>query len=168
MKRLAILWIIVGTPVAAGPIDDAARPCLVERLDQARAACLGYIADEREAKTEGRIATATVDLQAATAEEIQAFERELEISQKRWRDRVQAECRRYFPGDQVAYQRCRLGEAIARDKVVRTTLDQARVRMGLDPLARVPDEIEVLIPLPDAPAGPDADLRVPLVVPIRP
>jgi len=32
----------------------------------------------------------------------------------------------------------------------------------------VPEEVEVLIPLPGAPAGPGADIRVPLTIPVQP
>ena len=165
---LSVGIVLVALSVRAGPVDDAARPCLIERLTQAKAACLGAIADSLDAKVEARIAGATADMQGAVASEIQSFERQLAISQKRWRDRVQSECRRYFPDDAVSYQTCRLGQVIERDDVVKSTLDTARARMGLTTTAEIPDEIEVLIPLPDAPAGPDADLRVPLVVPIQP
>lgn len=165
MKRIGIILSFVAVPALAGPIEDAARPCLIERLDTARAACLGVIADQWIAKTEGRIAVATIDLQAANAKELKAFERDLEVSQHFWRDRMESACR---SDDPVAYQECRLGSALERDGVVRDVLAEARAKMGLRPVIEVPSEIEVLIPLPVPPAGPDADVRIPLVVPVQP
>lgn len=166
MLRIAVMFALIATAPAAQAPDW---PCRVERLDRAKAVCLGAEADRRALATEALIAAATADLQGAFGTEIRTFERELARSQRLWRQRVRDECRAIAAGDRVAYQACRLEQAVDRHARVAESLDIARDRLGAAPLYDPDlDSVEVLIPLPDAPGGPDSDVRIPLTVPIRP
>lgn len=166
MLRLALALIALSTPAIGA---EPGRACVIERLTQAKAACLEVEAETRAAGIEARIATATSDLQAAYGPEIRAFEAELAASQARWRYEVDQVCRTRAAGDAVAFQTCRLAETVARSEQVDESLAIARERLGALTAADLGlDNVEVLIPLPNAPGGPAADLRVPLVVPVRP
>ena len=166
MIRVVALVLLLCSPAWG---QDLERFCIVERLANAKAACLGVEADTRAERIEARIAAATSDLQAAFGPEIRTFEAQLLKAQIRWRAQVRADCKALAEGDKVAFQTCRLQQVLARDELVRETLDTARARLGASP-AYDPDleSVEVLIPLPGLANGPDADLRVPLIVPIRP
>ncbi len=171
MRMLVVcltLALTTGTSVAEPP---EARPCRVERLDFAKAACLGYAADVIEARIEAQLVQATAELQGAYASEILEFEDALRRNQLDWRADVQAECRDQTPGT-VAFQSCRIEAAQAREGQVREALAvlQDRFGTGTDYQIAVPDAVEVLVPLslPPRAGGPDVDVRLPLILPIFP
>ena len=169
MPRTVFVMVMVSLMSAtamAGPQIMAEQACLVERLPQARAACFGALADQINLRIDSRIEASTADLQTASAAEIRAFERELRASQRRWLRQVKEECRLAAPDDKVAFQECRLSTAKARLQTVTETLNTARVQLGAAPLMDQTDSVEVLIPLPGVPNGPDADIRVPLEIPV--
>ena len=62
--------------------------------------------------------------------------------------------------------RCQLRATMARRDLVRAELNKMRLQFGQTPLMPIPDEFEVLVPLPDPPAGPAVDPRLPLRIPL--
>jgi len=166
--------LMLGASAPAVSAQERGEPgfaCLIERLDAARANCLGLEADRIALDTESLIARATGDLQALDAAEIAAFEASLRRSQARWRREVVRVCRRAAAGDPVAFAECRLQETAARAGEVAAALETARVSLGAPPLEpgpEVPESVEVLIPLPGPPGGPRSRVRVPLEVPVLP
>lgn len=169
MHRFLILLLLWPASVGAQARGEPGFACLIERLDLARAACLGVEADRVETGTQALLARATGDLQALSAQEIIAYEAALRSSQQRWRAGVVTACRLEADGDRVVFARCRLEETVARADLVAKTLDEARENLGAPALTTgpdIPDSVEILIPLPAAPGGPDAPIRVPIEVPL--
>lgn len=160
-------------PVAGLALDRALLPrdCRVERLEHALVACLDHVADQIGASMNARIALATSDLQAATGPELIALDQGLKRAQERWRLAVSAACE-VSTSEKIERALCRLEATKLRKARVEETLAELRSRMGADPLYPIPDPdaVEVLIPLelPPGIGGPDADVRVPLLVPVTP
>ena len=165
---LLVLW-----PVAPFSQERAQLPreCRVERMAFALAACLDHAADRTENRIGARIAGATSDLQYATGPELVALDRGLRRAQANWRLAVTAACE-VSSSDQVGRAFCRWEATRLRAERVEETLADLRTRMGADPLYPIPDAdaIEVLIPLelPPGIGGPDADVRLPLSIPVTP
>ena len=171
MRLLLVLLVLL--PGAGFSQERALLPreCRVERMAFALAACLDHAADRAENRMNARIAAATSDLQYATGPELVALDRGLRRAQANWRLAVVAACE-VSSSDQVGRAFCRWEATRLRAERVEEMLADLRTRMGADPLYPVPDTdaVEVLIPLelPPGIGGPDADVRVPLTVPITP
>lgn len=174
MQKIAIAALVffaglIGPMVPAAPPELVARHCRVERMPQARAACINLVADERGTALEGRIFSATAQIQATTGPELRAFEDGLRTAQDRWRIDLAAAC---ATEDPVAEARCRLSGVLAREEQVADLLDGALAELGAPPMVR-PDDfgaVEVTIPL-RPPSGTDrtgAFVDLPLLVPLRP
>lgn len=176
MERIVlIIALAVGSALpalASDPLTAAMRPCVVERLERAAAACIAAIADERLARLEVRLSAMVSEVQGATGAEIRALEATLGETQTRWHDLTEAHCDPLSMDGPVAYETCRLTEVLMREDSV----DELYARSVAPlipvptPQIRVPDEVEVLVPL-DTPAtigGPDATVRLPLSVPVQP
>jgi hypothetical protein len=165
-----LLLVMIPFPGWANEFDRVSAPCRIERLAQARAACLANISDVQQMAIDRRLAAATSDLQAATGPEIRAFEASLAQSQAAWQEAMLSTCEAAAQ-TVVEFEACRLNELIKRNRIVKTTLDASLAELGAGPAYRVPipDSVEVLVPLvPPIVAGPAADLRVPLVLPLQP
>lgn len=170
LQILTGLLLLMPMSAAASDFDQASYPCRIERLEQALAACLGHIADRRLADIDHALLHATSGLQAATGPEILAFEANLAASQSAWLSQMVSGCTSASETI-VEFHACRLDQTLTRQQIVDETLEQALADLGAIPAYRVPvpDAVEVLVPLvPPTLAGPDADIRVPLVIPIRP
>ena len=109
---------------------------------------------------------------AATGPELRAFDKGLRRSQDAWRLAATSACEVSSGGARVQEALCLLEAAKLRRDRLEASLAELRSRMGADPLYPVPDAdaVEVLIPLelPPGIGGPDADVRVPLTIPITP
>lgn len=165
--RFLVLILLV--PFVARAAEPQA--CRIERLDHARAACLGYHADLVLLAMDEAVAGTTSTLQAAYADEILTFEAGLRRSQEDWLRKMETGCRRAAPDDPVGYQTCRLQAAKRRRARLDATLADLQERLGATPSPGfdVPEEVEILIPL-GIPGGngPDSEARVPLTIPITP
>ena len=141
-----------------------AAECRVEPTARGRAQCLRHMADIAHARLDALIAGATADMSAATGPELRQFEAALRAEQARWRDAADATCR--GAGTPVAVEECRLAATRERLLTVRAQLAAARERLGLAPPLEMPDEVEILVPLPSPPGGPPARTRLPFSVPV--
>ena len=115
---------------------------------------------------DAEIASSTVDLMALSAKQLIRLERELRRSQRKWLRQMRRTCRSGSETS-IGIARCRLREMAARRDLVRAVLNKMRLQFGQAPLMPTPDEFEVLVPLPDPPAGPDVDTRLPLRIPLN-
>ncbi|MEM6660930.1 MAG: hypothetical protein AAF666_02020 [Pseudomonadota bacterium] len=153
-------------PAQAADLNAVSRPCRVEILDIARAHCLDHLADQRELAIEGLIGKALSDLQGLRAADLIRFDRELRDSQGAWSDGVRASCEADHGDDLPGRALCRLAAALERSAKVKELLNEARDRLGAAPLPDLdPQQVETFVPLPDPPAGPDVDSRLPVVIP---
>ena len=174
MRVILLLFLLCCPVLAVAGSDDAAheaaRPCRVERLDIAFAACVDHLSDQREALMEARIGQVLSSIQAATQPELTALETRYFTSQDLWRDRVGAACPKAFPEAPRARALCRLTAIIEREAQLRLSLARAADDLGgaLPHEIPVPDAVEVLVPLPGVPNGPDQTVRVPLTIPVTP
>ena len=111
------------------------------------------------------IASSTVDLMALNAKQLIRLERELRRSQRKWLRQMRRACQ---SGSETSLDiaRCQLRATMARRDLVRVELNKMRLQFGQATLMPIPDEFEVLVPLPDPPAGPDVDTRLPLRIPL--
>ena len=143
-------------------LPQAAPACLEEATEHGRIACLDHLADLRLAEMELWLATAAASAQGATAAGIVEFERGLYIDQTRWRRGLERSCR--DRGGRLAQRKCRLDRIDARERQLRQVLDAARLASGAAPDLVLPDQVEVLVPLPAGPNGalPYLDLEIPL------
>ena len=172
MRMLALILFLC--PVASLAQDRTLLPreCRVERLEHAMTACLDHVTDRVTARMDARIALTTSDLQAATGPELRDLDAGLRRSQASWRLAAESACEVSSGDDRVRRALCRLETANLREDRLEQSLAQLRSQLGADPLYPIPDAdaVEVLIPLelPPGIGGPDADVRVPLFVPVTP
>lgn len=153
---LLVLWPGVGW---AGAL-----PCGYEPTERSRAHCLDALTDGLRMRIDAEIGASTVDLMALNARQLRTLERGLKTAQRDWRRQVDRACR--DGAGRVAAATCRLRATVERRRKVRAELSEMRERLGMSPLIAIPDEYEVLVPLPDPPAGPDVDPRLPLRIPL--
>jgi hypothetical protein len=163
-----IAALLAGT-AGAETLERAERPCLAELLRGAQAACLGYLADERDAAMEARIASTLSGLQAAYPGELRVLTIRYREAQAAWRVAVEEGCE---DDDIVFEQRCRLAAVLARAKDVAESLARASADLGGRPEAEipVPEAVEIVIPLelPPGVGTGDETVSVPLWVPVLP
>lgn len=114
---------------------------------------------------DAHIGASTVDLMALSARSLVRLDRQLRKSQRDWYRNMIRDCRAE-PDPPLGAATCRLRETLARRDRVHKELAQMRLQLGQAPIIPVPDEFEILIPLPDPPAGPDVDARIPLRIPL--
>ena len=170
MRLILLAALIPASLAMADAVREATRPCRVERLDRAYAACVEHLATQRIVAMEARIGQVLSGLQAAYQPEISALETRYAKAQHRWRRAVGAGCARAFAEDIRGKANCQLAAALQRETQVDASLARAADDLGgalvLD--IPVPDAVEVLVPLPGAPNGPGHVVRVPLAVPVTP
>lgn len=170
MVRSALIWSSVLLAGAAGAVtlERAERPCASELLRGAYAVCLGYVAEEREAAMEARIASTLSGLQAARPSEQRALAIRYREAQSAWRTAVAEGC---DDEDVVFVQRCRLAAVLDREEEVAESLARAAADLGgaADPGIPLLDFVEVFIPLDlrDGRGG-GVQVSVPLWVPVLP
>ena len=171
MVRLVLIGMVVLFAGTAGAqtLERAERPCHTELLRRAYALCLGYVADEREAAMQARIASTLSGLQAARPPELRALAIRYRNAQAGWRAAVEEGC---DDEDDVFVQRCRLAAVLAREDQVAESLARASADLGGpdETGILVPEEVEVLIPL-ELPPGigrGDELVSVPIYVPVLP
>lgn len=159
-----VIAVLLAGPDRAGADD----PCRAERQPRALAACLGHLADRRDAAVEARIAVGLAGLQAADAATLRALGAQYRRAQARWRAVVGAQCAARHPADAVARAHCRLEAVEIRARQVALSLDRAAADLGGPaPPALDPEYVELLLPL-ELPGGPKAEARLPVAVPMAP
>ena len=168
LAQICPMLLLVGT-AAAETLERAERPCLPELLRGAQAACLSYLAEERDAAMEARIASTLSGLQAAYPGELRALATRYREAQAAWRIAVAEGC---SDEDIVFEQRCRLAAVLAREEEVAASLARASADFGRppEPEIPVPEAVEVVIPLelPPGVGTGDETVSVPLWVPVLP
>ena len=171
MDRFALICIaalLAGT-AGAQTLERAERPCLAELLRGAQAACLDYLAEQRDAAMEARIASTLSGMQAARPASLRALAIRYREAQAAWRVAVAEGC---ADDDGVLEGRCRLAAVLAREEEVAESLARAAADLGGAPEAEVvvPEAVEVLIPLEPPPGGGmgDPKVRLPVWVPVLP
>lgn len=171
MVRLATMCMGLALAGTAGAqtLERAERPCQTELLRGAWAACLSYVADQRDAAMEARIASALSGLQAARPGDLRALASRYRDAQAAWRVAVEEGCE---DEDIVFEQRCRLAAVLAREDEVAESLARASADLGGPSETEIlaPDVIEIQIPL-ELPAGVGMRgelVSVPLWVPVLP
>ena len=165
---ISIALLLAGT-AGADTLDRVERPCQTELLRRAQAICLGYLADERDAAMEARIASTLSGLQAARPRELRALAIRYRGAQAEWRAAVDEGC---AGDDVVLVERCRLAAVLVREEEVALSLARASADFGgaAAPAFPTPDAVELLIPLelPPGIGSGDERMRVPLRVPVLP
>jgi hypothetical protein len=171
MTRTALICVSLLVPFTAASqtLERAERPCLAELLRGAQAACLSYLAEERDAAMEARIASTLSGFQAARPFQLRALAIRYREAQAAWRDAVSEGC----DDDDILFeQRCRLAAVLEREEEVADSLVRASADLGGPPEPEIlsPDAVEVLIPLelrPGIGRG-DEQISIPLWVPLLP
>jgi hypothetical protein len=174
MYRISLICVtalLAGT-AGAETLERVERPCLTELLRGAQAVCLGYVAEQRDAAMEARIASTLSGLQAAYPGELRELAIRYREAQAAWRAAVEEGCGEEGEGDIVFEQRCRLAAVLAREEEVAASLARASADLGGPPETEVlvPEAVEVVIPL-ELPPGigtGDETVSVPLWVPVLP
>ena len=170
MRHLLVAALIPANLAMADPVRETSRPCRVERLDHAYAACVEHLAAQRIAAMEAKIGHVLSGLQAAYQPELTALETRYATAQKNWKAGIERGCADTFTDRPRAMADCRLSAVLAREAQLTESLARAADDLGG---ARphdipVPDAVEVLVPLPGVPNGPGQIVRVPLTVPVTP
>ena len=162
------MWLLAGA-ASAETLERAERPCLTELLRGAQAACLDYLAEQRDAAMEAQIASTLAGLQAARPAELRALAIRYREAQAAWRAAVAEGC---GDDDIVFEQRCRLAAVLARAEEVAESLVRAAADLGglHGSDFPAPEVVEVLIPLELSPGigTGDEQISVPLWVPVLP
>lgn len=166
---LICVMVLLAGRTAADTLERAERPCLAELLRGAVAVCLGYVAEQRDAAMEARIASTLSGLQSAYPGELKELTIRYREAQAAWRVAVEEGC---SDEDAVFAQRCRLAAVLAREAEVAESLARASAELGGPPelAVPVPEEVEVVIPLglPPGVGTGDETVSVPLWVPVLP
>lgn len=169
LNLLVVVSVTPIAPIAAETLERAERNCATELLQRARAACLDYLAEQRELAIEARIASTLAGLQAARPAELRALAIRYRDSQAAWRSAVEEIC---MDEDVLSEQRCRLAAVLARDEEVSESLARAGENLGgpAEPEIFGLDEVDVWIPLelPPGVGTGDEVIGVPLWVPLLP
>ncbi len=171
MLRFSLISLLVSLAGTAGAetFDRAERPCHAELLRGAYAVCLSYVAEQRDAAMEARIASTLSGLQAARPAELQALAIRYRDAQAAWRVAVEEGC---DDDDVVFVERCRLAAVLEREAEVAESLTRAAADLGGWPETEIalPDAVEVLISLqlPPGVGTGDEIVSVPLWVPVLP
>ncbi len=174
MHRFSLICVtaLLAVPAGAETLERAERPCLTELLRGAQAACLGYVADQRDTAIEARIASTLAGLQAAYPSELRALAILYREAQAAWRLAVEEGCGDESDGDIVFEQRCRLAAVLAREEEVAESLARASADLGGPPETEVlvPEAVEVVVPLelPPGVGTGDETVSIPLWVPVLP
>lgn len=161
------IWMLA-ISAGAGPTTDS---CRVERLARAKSACLAQVFDQGVLAMAQDISHLVSRLQAATASELIALERQYWRAQANWQRAVDRACRTAHARDRVAFQYCRIGTLAEREAELALSLARAGEDFGAPPDYQVPipDAVEVLIPLQvPVPLPGGGEVRLPLSVPINP
>ena len=169
MQQFAVICLnlLLASPAIAETLDRVERSCASEFLQGARAACLGYLAEQREMAMEAQIASTLAGLQAASAAELRALAIRYRDAQATWRAEVAQDC----SGEDALYQqRCRLAAVLAREEEVSESLARAAADLGGPEPPPRPEGVEVYVPL-ELPRGvgrKGVEVGVPLWVPVLP
>lgn len=166
MKWILVIAVLGGAAGARAAEVDAviARGCGGEPFR--RAPCVAELAEGVVARIEERIAEGTSGLQGASARELRTFERGLRQSQADWAARVARSCA--VQPNALAEARCQLGAALAREDQVVQALAEAGAQAGAAAAFVLPEKLEIFVPLPRAPGGPDLGLGLDLEFPLPP
>ncbi len=154
----------------AEDLRTVTRSCRIERFDEAYANCVDLIADTRELAMDDAIAKTLAGLQAATNPELRALQAQYESSQEAWRQAVAFGCGQAFLDAPRSGADCRIQAVIAREDQLALSLERLAYDLGGPETfdIPVPNEVEILLPLPPGVNGPRRRVRVPLLVPVLP
>jgi hypothetical protein len=170
LRSLFLLVILIPIEALADPLRAETRPCRVERQDRAYSNCVDNIAEMKLVGMDEKIGQVLSGLQAPTQAELTALQAQYNRSQKVWLSRVKAACAAAFIEDIRGVADCRLAAVLEREGQVSLSLSRLSDDQGgaVHLNIPVPEAVEVLVPLPASPNGPEQRIRVPLTNPVTP